>query len=242
MVSYFCKYFLVIIYPANYIAEMNKDTHPRTRDRLLYLLKTRGAQSTPNLARKLSLTPMAVRLHLQSLEEEGLLHSTNEPQKLGRPRKSWSLTRAGHKRFPESYGDLAVDLILETKRQFGGAAIDSLLEARLVKQTATYKASMPPSTAELGKRVQALARLRSEDGYMAETRKQADGCFLLIENHCPICAAATVCVGLCNTELRLFEAVLGRGVLVERQEHLLNDERRCTYRIRPRSLAAGVSH
>jgi predicted ArsR family transcriptional regulator len=32
--------------------------------------------------------------------------------------------------------------------------------------------------------------LRTEEGYMAEFEAEPDGSFLLIENHCPICAAA----------------------------------------------------
>jgi len=203
----------------------------RTRDRLLYLLKTRGQQTTSTLARKLSLTPMAVRLHLQQLEDEGLLESSNEPQRIGRPRQAWSLTAAGHKRFPEGYGDLAVDLILEAKRQFGSTAVDSLLASRMKKQTATYRQHMPAADAPLVKRLRALAKLRSEDGYMVEITQHSDGSFSLIENHCPVCAAAMICIGLCSTELQMFEELLGRDVSIERLEHVLNDDRRCTYRI-----------
>jgi predicted ArsR family transcriptional regulator len=58
-----------------------------------------------------------------------------------------------------------------------------------------------------------------------------DGSLRLVENHCPICAAATACTGLCDGELDLFRQVLGPGVEVVREEHLLAGARRCAYRI-----------
>ena len=41
---------------------------------------------------------------------------------------------------------------------------------------------------------------------MAEVKPLGKGAFLLAENHCPICAAATACQGFCTTELDLFRA------------------------------------
>jgi hypothetical protein len=76
-----------------------------------------------------------------------------------------------------------------------------------------------------------LAQLRSAQGYMAEFEMQADGSFLLIENHCPICAAANACQGSCRSELELFQAAFGADTAVTRQEHLLSEGRRCVYRI-----------
>ena len=80
-------------------------------------------------------------------------------------------------------------------------------------------------------RVRTVARLRTEEGYMAEFEAEPDGSFLLIENHCPICAAAKTCQGFCRSELELFRAAFGAGTSVMRQEHLLSDGRRCVYRV-----------
>lgn len=69
---------------------------------------------------------------------------------------------------------------------------------------------------------------------MAAVRKQGDA-WLLIENHCPICAAARACQGFCRSELELFKEVLGRDVEVERVEHQLSGALRCAYRVTPRA-------
>ena len=90
-----------------------------------------------------------------------------------------------------------------------------------------------PPPMGLDRKVASLAAIRRREGYMAEWRRR-DGGFVLIENHCPICAAATACQGLCRDELRLFREVLGPGVRVERSEHVLDGARRCAYRITPR--------
>ncbi|HAT30439.1 MAG TPA: MarR family transcriptional regulator, partial [Janthinobacterium sp.] len=74
---------------------------------------------------------------------------------------------------------------------------------------------------------------RDAEGYMAESEPQADGSVLLIENHCPICAAARECQNFCRSELAIFQRVLGQDCSVERSEHLLAGARRCVYRIRP---------
>ncbi|MEA5564362.1 hypothetical protein [Anabaena sp. UHCC 0399] len=52
---------------------------------------------------------------------------------------------------------------------------------------------------------------------------------MLIENHCPIYAAATACIGLCKQELMIFQCVLGEYVKVEGEEHILAGARRCVY-------------
>jgi predicted ArsR family transcriptional regulator len=86
--------------------------------------------------------------------------------------------------------------------------------------------------------------VRTEEGYMAEVRREKGGSFLLVENHCPICAAANACQGFCSTELDLFRSVLGPGVEVERVEHIVSGDRRCAYRVHVRDdkATAGVRH
>ena len=67
---------------------------------------------------------------------------------------------------------------------------------------------------------------------MAEVRRDAEtGDLMLVENHCPVCAAARVCTGLCREELSLFRQVLGDDVRVERVTHILSGAGRCAYRI-----------
>ena len=77
-----------------------------------------------------------------------------------------------------------------------------------------------------------LAQLRAGEGYMARAEKQGKA-WLLVEDHCPICAAAATCQGLCRSELQIFARCLGDGARVERVEHVLAGGRRCAYRVTP---------
>jgi predicted ArsR family transcriptional regulator len=203
----------------------------KTRRAIVKLLKAEGPANSAQLATKLGLTPMAIRLHLYALQEEKLVTHDAQPVPIGRPVKVWKLTAAADRLFPEAYAELSVALIDAMGDAFGPAGMKQVLEARLHRQIANYRTRMRPG-GTLKEKLEDLARIRTEEGYMAELAGGADGeNFLFIENHCPICAAATVCQGFCATEMDLFHAVLGAEVQIERCEHIVSGNRRCAYRI-----------
>jgi len=204
-----------------------------SRDKLLFHLKTKGPQGSAELAKRLGLTPMAVRQHLAKLADEGLVHHRDEAGRVGRPRRIWSLAEAAEERFPDSHGELAVGLVEAARDAFGAEGLEALVASRTRAQLAAYRKRLPRSGASLGERVAALAGIRREEGYMAEWKRSGEG-FRLIENHCPVCDAARACVGLCAGELELFRELLGPRVEIERTEHVLDGARRCVYAIRER--------
>jgi predicted ArsR family transcriptional regulator len=220
---------------------MTRDT-PRTGERktrraIVKLLKTEGPLGTALLAERLGLTAMAVRLHLYALQGEGLVTAEDRPVPVGRPAKSWRLTREADRHFPEAYAELSVALIDAMQETFGAEGLNRVLVSRCARQQEEYSRRIRPAD-PLEKRLQELAQVRTEEGYMAEVRAEEEGGgFLLVENHCPICAAANACQGFCSTELDLFRTVLGPGVEVERVEHIVSGDQRCAYRVRPKTRA-----
>jgi len=201
----------------------------KTRRRIVKLLKTEGAMDSASLAGHLDVTAMAVRQHLYALQEEKLVAAEERPVPLGRPAKFWRLTKEAERLFPDAYAELNAALITSVQDAFGPQGMTRLLDARMARQRADYRARIDGS-APLAKRIQQLAKIRADEGYMAEVKREGSG-FLFIENHCPICAAATACQGFCSSELELFRSALGPGVSVERAEHILSGDRRCVYRI-----------
>jgi len=201
------------------------------RDRVLFHLKTKGPQTAAQLARRLEVTPMAVRQHLAALAADGLVVSADERRKVGRPARIWSLTDAAARRFPDAHSDLTVDLLRAVRATFGDEGLQRLVTERGRQQRAAYAARLPAAPASVEEKLAALAAIRAEEGYMAEWSRDGDGAWLLLENHCPVCAAATACQGLCRDELDLFRTLLGTDVDVTRTEHLLAGARRCAYRI-----------
>ena len=205
--------------------------------RVLEHLKRVGEASASELATVLGLTDVAVRQHLVALEERGLVEqSSRPPVGPGRPAAVWSLTEVARGLFPDRHADLTVQLIDAMREAVGQGGLDDVMRVRTEAQLAAYrKAIGPPGKGRLRRRVEALARQRTAEGYMAEMADPDGDGVLLIENHCPICDAARACVGFCRSELELFQQALGDDVTVERVEHVIAGDRRCTYRVRPRS-------
>ena len=201
-----------------------------TRRAIVKLLKTEGAMDSAQLAQRLRVTPMAVRQHLYALQREKLVAADERPVPIGRPAKHWRLTKESNRLFPDAYAELNVALINAVGSTFGPKGLQRVLESRETRQRAEYARRIAPSP-PLRERLQQLARVRTEEGYMAEVRPEGHGTFLFIENHCPICAAATACQGFCTTELDLFRSVLGTDASVERTEHVVSGDRRCVYRV-----------
>ena len=199
-------------------------------DRILLALKTRGPLSTAELGRILAVTGEAARQQLVRLEAEGLVEGRRETGGVGRPRQRWWLTAEAQGRFPDTHSELTVQLIGSIERTLGVGALDRVIDARQEEQRKVYLEALRGART-LHDRLRRLAAVRSAEGYMATVRKSGDG-YLLIENHCPICAAARACQGFCRSELELFQNVLGEEIKVERVEHVLAGGRRCAYRIR----------
>lgn len=210
-----------------------KQGERKTRRAIIKILKTQGALDSAQIANQLNLTAMAVRQHLYALKTEGHVEAEERPVPIGRPAKHWRLTRDADQFFPEAYAELNVSLIDALRDTFGEDGLEKVLGSRCARQRAEYAKRISP-TDSLDKKLKELARIRSEEGYMAEVKKDKNGSYLLLENHCPICAAANACQGFCSTELDLFRSILGQGVSVEREEHIVSGDRRCAYRVTPK--------
>ena len=212
---------------------INSSDAPRSpADRLLFLLKTRGPQSAQDLASVLGVTKEAARQHLLRLSDEGLVLAASEIRGVGRPVQVWKLTVEAQKRFPDTHAELAAGMIESVRALFGASGLEALIARREQEGRERYQACLRGAVT-LQQKVARLARQRATEGYMAEWRREGNG-FVLVENHCPICAAAAACSGFCRSELQLFRGLLGPEVTVERTEYLLAGARRCAYRITPR--------
>ncbi|HZU89161.1 MAG TPA: metalloregulator ArsR/SmtB family transcription factor [Stellaceae bacterium] len=216
------------------------DTRDREASRtgraaVLEHVKREGPVTAGALARALGVTTMAVRQHLDGLCREGLVAHETRGGGRGRPSKLWRTTAAADRHFPDSHAALAADLIAQIRTVFGEEGLDRLVALRTAEQERLYSARLGAQRT-LKARLEALARVRSEEGYMAEVRREAAaGAWLLVENHCPICTAARLCAGLCREELALFQRLLGNGVRVERISHIQAGAGRCAYRVSPLS-------
>lgn len=197
---------------------------------VLEKVKREGPVAAETLAAMLGVSGMAVRQHLEHLERDALVKYEIKPGGRGRPSKLWRSTEKAELYFANSHAALAVDLISHIRKAFGEESLNRLIALRTTEQERTYLSKIPRGRS-LKSRLEGLARMRSQEGYMAEVRQEGAHSWLLLEHHCPICSAARACSGICRDELKLFQRVLGKDVRIERVSHILAGAARCAYRV-----------
>ncbi len=202
----------------------------RTKSRILTGLKGRGPQKAADLAQHLGVTPVAIRQHLDQLYADGLLEFEDVRSGRGRPRRFWSLSEKGHSRFPDNSSGLLLEMIHSIRALYGAEGLDRLVEHRKEQTLLHYREAVDAKLSLEGK-LGVLVDLRNREGYMAACSREADGSWLLIENHCSICAAAVACQGFCRSELEIFQDILGSDYAITRLEHRIAGARRCVYKI-----------
>lgn len=212
-------------------AARKKSDRLSSRQVILYLLKQQGPRDAETLASHLGISAMAVRQHLYALRTQKLVTYQDEQRPIGRPAKMWCLTPAAEPHFPDAHAGLTANLLNAVAQAFGERGVKRVVSRCAGQQIAAYRSRIP-ALASLRKRLETLISIRNEEGYMAEVQRQSDGSFLLIENHCAISTAAKVCPKLCDAELEVFRAILGKSVDIERTEHMMDGARRCGYCIR----------
>lgn len=211
--------------------DFDNSTAASASERMLFLVKTRGPVSTAQLAQALDMTPEAARQQVHRLLATGLVAGQQEAAAgVGRPRQNWTLTEAGNRRFPDTHAQLSVQLIGAVRQVFGEAGLERLIAQREDDARALYRQACTGKT--LAKRLEQLAAVRTSEGYMARVERDGHD-WLLLEDHCPICAAARSCQGFCRSELQLFQEVAGPQASVVREQHVLAGGARCVYRVTP---------
>jgi len=204
------------------------ENNQSTTDRLILRLKLGGPQRASALADAVGIGGEAARQHLTRLAVAGGVTAAATANGGGRPVRLWRLTPAGEARFPDRHADLAAQMIATMRAVLGEAAIDQVIAARERAMTAAYEEELSGAE-DLAERLRRLAAIRTREGYMAVVERDGED-WLLVEHHCPICAAAAICQGFCRSELALFKTVLAAPV--ERTEHAPSGDRRCVYRVR----------
>lgn len=198
-------------------------------EKILMYLKMNGPLSAAELAKNFRMTGEGMRLHLVKLEESGLICSETLSKGVGRPTILFKLTKKGDERFPDNHAAFSVQLLESVQNIFGQEALQLLVDIKKERDFLRYEDVLSGSE-NTEEKIERLTEIRNKEGYMAEWEKVEDG-YIFIENHCPICAAATQCGGLCKSEFDNIKRLLGE-VNIERTDHTIKGDRRCAYRIR----------
>jgi predicted ArsR family transcriptional regulator len=204
---------------------------PALRRAILVHLRRVGPSSPDAIATAIGASRSGVAQQLRALEGTGLVSRTTVRHGVGRPRHLYDVTGDAQSLFPSNYGGLATGLIAAILELGGDTLLDDVLAARSRQAGLALReglAAVLPADAPLADRVRELARLQDGLGYLAEA-EVADDAVRLVQHNCAVHDIAVANRAACRAELAMFRDVLGPGV--ERECHMLDGDRCCTYRV-----------
>jgi DeoR family transcriptional regulator, suf operon transcriptional repressor len=197
------------------------------RGLVLQHLKRAQPLTARELATGLGVSLNAVRHHLKELEADGLIQYERMHRGVGAPAFAYRLSASGEALFPRRYQETLTALLEQMVQRDGREAAVALLETHFEGLARRLRTELADSTP--AERLQALGRVLSEEGYMAEVTTRG-GQATLTEHNCAIPAVAERFPEICAAEARFLADVLRADV--DRQGHMLNGCSACEYQVR----------
>jgi DeoR family suf operon transcriptional repressor len=204
---------------------------PATKRSLLNALKRNGEMGAEDLAAATDLTPSAVRQQLTGLQRDGLVAVEMARMGPGRPRHLYRLTPAADALYPRAYPELTNEL-LDYVGEAEPGLVEEIFRRRRQRRIAAARARLRRCRDFAGK-MEEMARILDEDGYLAEAVANDDGSYTIVEHNCAILGIALRYGQACGTELEFIRAVLPEA-RVERVSHILAGAHHCSYSVAPR--------
>lgn len=201
-----------------------------TREQILELLQRSGSGLTADaLAHRLGISAVAVRKHLAALERDHLVMTELERRPMGRPTYLYRPTTAAQALFPNDYANLATAVLEMIRRLDGEPKVDELFRRRAEALASELATRVQGAT--LQERLEQVAQVLEEQGYMPEVVKLREGRerYLLTEHHCPIFQVAKAFQQACACELDVLLKLL--RAKVERCDHRMMGHPHCSYLI-----------
>lgn len=188
------------------------DGFSEPKKKLLYYLKIMQQAGLEELANVMKISRMAVHKHLAALQKRGLVEGVETRGHVGRPRMVYQLTTRSKTVFPRSYSAIASYALDFIERNMGKEAVQKVLHERQNELFDQYYKRL--KDLDFDERVRQLAKIRDEEGYMAESKKESKsgGKYVLFEYNCPIIHIAEKHWEACLAETELFEKLLDADI------------------------------
>ena len=200
------------------------EAEERTRDRVLRGVLNHGPVSAANLGELLSLTPAAVRRHLDALEQANMIEVAPLKQYgagAGRPARRYVIAPQGHERLGNDYLLIARNALEMLRDTVGESALEAF--ARAAEMEARYRPVVEAAGDDVAARAKALAEAMSRDGFVATAQfteppagRKVPEHFLasiqLCQGHCPVRDLAEDFQVFCEQETWIISDLLGVDV------------------------------
>jgi DeoR family suf operon transcriptional repressor len=204
------------------------------RRAVLFAVRRLGDASAEEVAEALDMTTSGARQHLTALLEQGLVQAETEPRGdagRGRPRLLYHVTELGDALFPKAYAALTNEL-LDYLADDEPDTVERLFEKRRQHRVENARARLAPLTS-MRSRVDELAKILDEDGYLAVATHHRGGRHFIAEHNCAIASVARRYGQACTSEIEFIRDVLPDAE-VRRVSHMVQGDRRCAYEITPK--------
>src|SRR5574338_244196 len=145
--------------------------HKGPRGEILLELKHAQPLTAKDLAEKLGVSPNAVRHHLKELAAAALVTYGREQRGVGAPTFAYRLSPQGEALFPNRYEQTLTDLLDRVTEKQGREAAVAMFEDLYGELERRLQAELQGVAPE--RRLEAVARVMSDAGYMAETDARA---------------------------------------------------------------------
>ncbi|MGB5136244.1 MAG: iron-sulfur cluster biosynthesis transcriptional regulator SufR [Prochlorococcaceae cyanobacterium] len=209
-----------------------------TREATLSLLLRRGRATASELASALGVSVQAMRRHLRSLEDDGLVQASPAGEGPGRPSNRWQLTAKAQDHFPDGSEQFALSLLESISGSLPAETLQGLLAQQALHKAQLYRARI--GEGPLQQRLERLVDLRRQEGYVAECAPEQDGrAWLMRELHCSVMRIAEQFPCVCDQELSLIRHTFP-DCAVERVQWRLEKGHSCGFRLCP--TVAGEHH
>jgi predicted ArsR family transcriptional regulator len=207
-----------------------------TRHEILEILKEDRQATVEDLAKRLELTPMTIRHHLNVLQAQGLVAATTvrRSQRVGRPRLVYTLTEQADNLFPQSYGELALHLVSEIKETMGPEETEAIF--RRIAERISQEAPPPIPGQTFEERLDQVASFLGQQGFIISWEKEDDG-YVLANINCPYRQVTRQHPEVCAMDAVLLRQLL--GVEPELLGTLREGEHMCSCRLAPPEPAGG---
>jgi predicted ArsR family transcriptional regulator len=197
-----------------------------SQTRILEHLKRHGSGTIPRIAESLELNVETVRAHLKSLGSDGLVTRAGRRSRgPGRPEIVYELTEAAEVLFPNREGQVLQQLAAYLEASGNPELVRSFFEEYVDRRRGAALERV--RGLEGRERAEEVARILTEQGFMAEIESDDSGRRVLRLCHCPLRGLVSVTRAPCRAELGFVRELLG-GTL-DRVGYMPAGDRACCY-------------
>ncbi len=199
---------------------------------LKLLLRTKSGMTVDELSRKLEVTRNAVRQHLASLENDGLIEPGNSRPSGGRPEQLYVLSDKGKEIFPRQYSWFA-ELVVESIRDEAGEDVLNDRLERMGTRIADQLLAQTPQATDQQQQVEKLAGIMQQMGYNTGGATVVDGQPVIEADNCVFHNLAMKNPEICRFDIAMMEKFTGGKI--DHQECMALGGNICRFAFSPAS-------